>query len=177
MAHVKPIVRQLGLAAMAAAIVAGVAACAAHGASSHGTQALARIGHIVVIYEENRSFDSFFGDFPGANGRANAGAAATQVDAHGTPYAQLPPVINTLLPGKPVDARFPAHLPNAPFPINPWVAESQKTSDLVHRFYQEQQQIDGGRMDRFAGVSDAGGLTMGYWDISDTYIYKLAQHY
>ena len=34
---------------------------------------LARIGHIVVIFEENRSFDNFFGRFPGANGFATAG--------------------------------------------------------------------------------------------------------
>ena len=37
------------------------------------TDPLAKIGHIVVIFEENRSFDNFFGKFPGANGLANAG--------------------------------------------------------------------------------------------------------
>ena len=38
-----------------------------------GNDPLAQIGHIVVIFEENRSFDNFFGRFPGANGLANAG--------------------------------------------------------------------------------------------------------
>ena len=33
---------------------------------------LAKIRHIVVIYEENWSFDSLYGHFPGANGIANA---------------------------------------------------------------------------------------------------------
>jgi phospholipase C len=33
----------------------------------------------------------------------------------------------------------------------------------VHRYYQEQQQIDGGKMDKFAAVSDAKGLVMGYY--------------
>ncbi len=43
---------------------------------------LNRIEHIVVIYLENRSFDSLFGLFPGANGLADEagrdGALATQ---------------------------------------------------------------------------------------------------
>ena len=38
-----------------------------------GSDPLAKIGHIVVIFEENRSFDNFFGKFPGANGFATAG--------------------------------------------------------------------------------------------------------
>src|SRR5262245_25266901 len=52
---------------------------------------LGRIGHIIVIYEENHSFDNYFGRFPGADGIANAGAAAIQVDKQGEPYATLPP--------------------------------------------------------------------------------------
>jgi phospholipase C len=34
----------------------------------------------------------------------------------------------------------------------------------VHRFYQEQYQLDGGRMDRYSTGSDAAGLTQGYYD-------------
>jgi phospholipase C len=37
-----------------------------------GQKALERIDHIVVIYQENWSFDSLFGLFPGADGIANA---------------------------------------------------------------------------------------------------------
>ena len=48
---------------------------------------LNKIGHIIVIYLENRSFDNLYGTFPGANGIANAGAAATQVDANGAGLA------------------------------------------------------------------------------------------
>jgi transposase len=44
------------------------------------TDPLTKIGHIVVIFEENRSFDNFFGKFPGANGLANANEAAIQID-------------------------------------------------------------------------------------------------
>ncbi len=38
------------------------------------------------------------------------------------------------------------------------------TRDLVHRFYQEQYQIHGGRQDRYVTGSDAAGLAMGYYD-------------
>jgi phospholipase C len=47
----------------------------------------------------------------------------------------------------------------------------------VHRFYQEQEQIDGGKMDKFATVSDAGGLVMGYYDLSDTAQWRLAKEF
>src|SRR5438105_4175399 len=39
---------------------------------------LDKINHIVVIYQENHSFDNYLGTFPGANGISNAGAASTQ---------------------------------------------------------------------------------------------------
>ena len=78
-----------------------------------------------------------------------------QVDRSGTPYAALPAV-----PGM---ASIPTALPNAPFNIEQFVAANVATRDLVHRFYQEQVQIDGGRMDQFALVSDAKGLVMGFY--------------
>ena len=43
------------------------------------------------------------------------------------------------------------------------------TGDLIHAFYQEQMQINGGAMNRYAEVSNAKGLVMGYFDISQTY--------
>ncbi len=53
------------------------------------------VKHIIVIYMENRSFDNLYGAYPGADGLANAGATATQVDKNGAPYATLPQPINT----------------------------------------------------------------------------------
>ena len=38
------------------------------------------------------------------------------------------------------------------------------TRDLVHRFYQEQYQLNGGKMNRYAVGSDAAGLVMGHQD-------------
>jgi len=156
-----------------AAMVLGMAREAP--AQPAATDPLAKIGHIVVIFEENRSFDTLFGDFPGANGRANAGDNAIQIGADGKPYATLPPVFDAY--EKKLDPRFPANLPNAPFDIGRFVPENQNTPDLVHRFYQEQMQINGGAMNRFAEVSDAAGLAMGYYNMHDSHLWKLAREF
>jgi phospholipase C len=120
-----------------------------------GDAALRQLDHIVVIYLENRSFDNVYGEFAGANGLAAATGAPLQVDRSGAPFTSLPAV-----PSMPA---IPTTLPNAPFSIERFVAANVPTRDLVHRFYQEQVQIDGGRMDKFAQVSDAQGLVMGFY--------------
>ncbi len=146
-----------------------------------GTPALAQppnpINHIVVIYLENHSFDNLYGQFAGANGIANAGAAATQMDKGGTPYPALPQPINSNLKPPGPDPRFPADLPNGPFNIDQYVPLNEKTGDLVHRFYQEQLQINGGKMDKFVAWTDAGGLVMGYYTTSKLPLYKYAKDY
>ncbi len=120
-----------------------------------GDPQLRQLDHIVVIHLENRSFDNMYGEFAGADGLAAAPSAPPQVDGSGTPFAALPAV-----PGM---ASIPTNLPNAPFDIGQFVAPNIATRDLVHRFYQEQVQINGGRMDKFALVSDAKGLVMGFY--------------
>jgi acid phosphatase len=138
---------------------------------------LARIEHIVVIYAENRSFDNLYGLFPGANGIANATPAQyTQVDNDGKPFATLPPVWK----GKEADPAFPRDLPNRPFridapPVN--LPLSTATSDLVHKFYQNQDQINGGRNDRFVAAGDTGALVMAYYDGSKLPMWRWAQQY
>jgi acid phosphatase len=140
---------------------------------------LARIEHIVVIYGENRSFDNLYGHFPGADGIAQAGAEArTQRDRDGSILAMLPPVWNGK--GPDFDARFGTKLPNGPFEINgepARLALSVPTRDLVHRYYQNIEQIDGGRNDRFAAISDAGGLAMGTYDGSQMALWELAREF
>lgn len=135
------------------------------------------VNHVIVIYQENWSFDSLYGKFPGANGFASAGDAIKQVDKNGTPYPTLPqPIDNNQKPPAP-DARFPANLPVAPFDLNQYVPPDQLTGDLVHRYYQEQYQIDGGKMDKFIAWSDAAGLVMSYYDATNMREGKLAQQY
>src|SRR6185369_14368907 len=147
------------------------------GCQTAGADRLNKIDHIIVVYLENRSFDNLYGLFPGANGLAQADGAAVQVDEDGKPYATLPAVMNTNKKPAVIDDRFPKALPNKPFDIGKYVPLDQMTGDLVHRFYQEQQQIDGGKMDKFALYTDAGGLVMGYYDASKTELWAYAQEY
>jgi phospholipase C len=141
------------------------------------TDGLQKINHVVVIYQENWSFDSLYGRFPGANGIDNAGAAVQQVDKDGKPYATLPQPMNTSFSPAVPDPRFPADLPVAPFDTAKYVGPNQQTGDAVHRYYQEQYQIDGGKMDKFIAWSDAAGLVMSYYDATNMPVGKLAQQF
>src|SRR5689334_21657090 len=51
------------------------------------------------------------------------------------------------------------------------------TGDSIHRYYQQQYQIDGGKMDKFVAWSDAAGLVMGYYDATDMPEGQLARQY
>lgn len=146
-------------------------------AAASGADVLSKIQHIVVIYQENWSFDSLYGSFPGANGLANDAGTVPQVDKNGQPYTVLPQPINTNLKPPAPDPRFPANLPVQPYDAAKYVPADMDTGDLVHRFYQEQQQIDGGKMDRFVAMSDASSLAMSYYDATNMPEGKLAQQY
>jgi phospholipase C len=161
--------------AVAALLAALGGAAGAQPVNSHG---LGRIDRIVVVFLENRSFDNMFGLFPGANGLAQARPETTiQVDREGRPYAALPPVMDTHAKPPVPDRRFPPILENRPFLIDGYVGLHDKDPDLVHRWYQQQAQINGGRMDKFAAISDAGGLVMGYHDASKTRLWEWARQY
>lgn len=145
-------------------------------AGAQGTSGLNKINHIIVIMQENWSFDSLYGEFPGANGLANAGAAR-QVGASGQPYATLPQPLNSTLTPPGPDPRFPSDLPVQPFRLAQYVPADQKIGDLVTRFYQEQAQLDGGKMDKFVAFGGSGGLPLGYYDATNLPEGRLARQY
>jgi acid phosphatase len=136
---------------------------------------LARIENIVIIYAENRSFDHLYGFFPGANGIAQATPEQkTQLDHDGTPL----PFLTVFDHGKPAEG-FPK-LPNGPFAIDG--PPLNKTPDQVlpspiHAFYHNKEQINGGRNNMFAAMSDRGGWTMGYFDGSRLKSWQWAKEY
>lgn len=163
------------IAMLIPALLAGCLAC--QGSSSSGAQGIEKINHVIVIYQENWSFDSLYGKFPGANGIERAGETVKQVDRSGTPYQTLPQPIDTNQKPPAPDPRFPAGLPVAPFDASQYVPADQKSGDLVHRYYQEQYQIDGGKMDKFVSWSDAAGLVMSYYDAANLPEGRLAQQY
>ena len=138
---------------------------------------LSKIDTIVVLYMENRSFDHLFGTFPGANGLANAGDAAIQVDETGKPYATLPaPLDLRKKPPAPYD-KLPASLPNGYFKLDDSYKLSDQLGSLIHAYYQQQDQINGGKMNRFALTSDAKGYAMGVWDGSPLKMWDYAKKY
>jgi acid phosphatase len=168
---------------------------------------LHRINHIVVIYEENHSFDNLYGSWEGVNGLGKADPAHTvQVNEAGNAYAclkmndvnlaALPPTCSDSTPGTP-GGSFMSHFANAPFTIDNWLAPTDTTCpptplqafaqsngwlkgtgspggctrDIVHRFYHELYQLDGGKQDRYTTGSDAMGLTQGTYDTKALPIY------
>jgi phospholipase C len=138
-----------------------VAACGGGLAALRGDQA--PIDHIVVLFLENRSFDTLFGTYPGVDGLANY--RGKQADKEGTPYTTLPPPLGR--DGKP-DPRFPADLPNAPFPMLRFVGPMEMTNSPVHRFYHMQRQYgagaDGLPMGKWVAEGTSGAGTMGYYE-------------
>ncbi len=175
--------------------VAAFAAIAALGAcqtmpqpqqARSGEKELDAIKTIVVIYAENRAFDNLYGLYPGANGLQNLSSAqATQVDRAGAPLATLPAVPDEGLtdPADPKQITTEATRghPNRPFALDDPngydVGFDYRLHGLVHAFYQNQMQIDGGKNDQFAAWSDAGGEVMGYFDGSKMALWKIAQKY
>jgi phospholipase C len=195
--------RRALLAGLAASALCVAFAGTAAGASSgpRDPKVIGRYKHLVVIYEENHSFDNLYGTWGRVNGQRVAGVHApaaqmVQVAQNGEPYGCLlqndvnltsPPLSTTC-----TDAAHgvaASHFANTPFTIDNYIPASATTCatpkgsvpppsgvlngtglpggctrDLVHRFYQEQYQLDAGKQDRYVTGSDAVGLAMGVYD-------------
>jgi len=194
---IRAIPRGAVLAPLAAAAIAALAACNDDGSTeTRVTDSLQNnVQNIVVIYAENRAFDNIFGNYPGANGLSSV------VDANGNPTASYVPQKDrdgaTTLAALPqtwggvtaagitpvVTQAQSAGLGNKPFAVETafqasagaTLSTATVTRDLYHRFFENQMQINGGKNDMFAAWADAGGLTMGHFDYSQSALYKLAQ--
>ncbi len=190
----------VGLAAWSLPALAG------GGSGPNGGQG--QIKHIVVIYEENHSFDNLYGLWGSVNGEHVNGlpqadlAHTVQVGQDGAPYTcLLQNDVNLTVPpltdrchDEAQTAVGQSHFTNLPFSIDTYIAPTDTTcpapgqfaaqgigkgnglpggctEDLVHRFYQEQYQLDDGQQDRYVQGSDAVGLTMGNYDTTKLPIY------
>jgi acid phosphatase len=118
---------------------------------SHGDEnKLREIKHIVVIYEENHSFDNLYGSWEGVNGLANADAAhTTQLGQTGpssfAPYEclyqddanlQAQSAANLSAPlsdtcDNTTGGSFPSHFANAPFSIDDYISPDDVTCPPV----------------------------------------------
>ncbi len=132
------------------------------------------VKHLVVIFDENISFDHYFGTYPHARKK------------NGSPFhakASTPKTINVLTPA------LLAHNPNS---FNPRrLSRSQAlTCDQNHSYEHEQEAADNRRMDMFVQFTDhdtctgqpvlhgASGLVMDYFDGNTvTALWNYAQNY
>jgi len=168
--------------------------------------------HIVVIYQENHSFDNLYGHWgrvgeDGVRGPDDADAAhmlqvrqdnqtaykcLPQNDVNLTSPSPLPVTctdttgavaVMSAFKNKPFDITdyIPTSATTCPKPVGAFAAHGFLngsglpggcTEDIVHRFYSEQFQINGGRQNRYALGSDASGLVMGYYDTKKLPIYS-----
>jgi len=175
----------------------------------NGPLVVGRFSHLVVIYQENHSFDNLYDSWGSVNGQHVEGLAdAKQVNT--TQIAQNDDAYGCLLQND-VNLSSPDPLPstckdtlhgvqasafaNSPFSIDEYIKPTDRTCpkegdatnvpkdspnavpggctrDLVHRFYQEQYQLNGGLQNRYVTGSDAVGLTMGTYDTKQLPIYK-----
>jgi len=179
--------RVLSLSIGAIVVAAGLVAPSSAADRPAGSADLSQVQTIVVIYAENRGFDHLFGSFPGANGLANATPTQmTQLDRNGQPLSELPPISGNGLTDPSDPTQVPTEEtrghPNQPYALDDPngynIGLNYKLHDLVHRFYQNQMQINGGANNMFAAWSDVGGEVMGHFDSGDTMaLWSVAQNY
>jgi phospholipase C len=156
-----------------AAVLALVAACA-HRPATPGAEppTATPIHHLVVVFEENVSFDHYFGTYPHA------------ANTDGQPFNARPdtPAVDGLTPV------LLTHNPNSVQPMRLGGPGQQVTCDQDHAYLAEQSAFNGGAMDRFVEHDEGEpclppafnvpGLVMGYYDGNTvTALWNYAQHY
>jgi phospholipase C len=144
------------LAAVTAAAITLLPAHIASAADQDDFKTATPIKHVVVIFQENVSFDHYFGTYPHAK-KNNDGTSYFRGGKEDTPR------VNGL-----EQAGLLTNNPNAanPFRID---RSNAVTCDEDHGYGDEQLAFDGGLMDRFAKVSCldkniGANSTMGYFD-------------
>jgi phospholipase C len=124
------------------------------------------VKHVVVIFDENISFDHYFGTYPNAT---------NPMDEPVFKAAPNTPSVNGLTPA------LLNHNPNStnPFRLDRSMA---MTCDNDNHYTDEQKAYDGGLLDKFpentTGSGCPLGLNMGYYDGNTvTALWNYAQHY
>ena len=136
---------------------------------------LKQVEHIVILIQENRSFDHYFGTYPGVRGfddrSAPRGAAAFQ-------QAYTPPATPTGFP----NPMLPFHLDTA---VSLPPKQGECTNDVEHQWAGQHDSWHKGANDNWmnshlATEPDApqAAISMGYYDRSDlAFYYALADHF
>lgn len=163
---------------------------AAKPAASLDAKLKAHVKNVVVIYLENRSFNNLFASFPGLAAPLPA-SVAPQKDRDGSVLPVLPKIWGGMVPGRQdiggkeyqIGEDKIANLPNAPWKLvdgeGKPLPEGLITRDLVHNFYHNQMQINGGKNDGFVAWGDSGALVMGYYGQTEQHLglWQIAREY
>ena len=143
--------------------------------SAASNSSLSDIKHVVILMQENRSFDHYFGTLSGVRGFSDPGVLTQTVGG------QTYPVFDQFgyQPGTGADASGymqPFHLLS-----DPPLEDGQTTNDITHSWGPQHQSWNNGRMDQFmaahlaADGTENGPVTMGYFTRSDlAFYYALA---
>ena len=188
--------RRLALVVVTAA-VASLAATAhasvrGDGDGGHRDETRTPIRHLVVIFQENVSFDHYFGTYPNAantDGQPFVAAPGTPPSTGCSPRrSSIPALQHCRATPNPNAARRSARQQRRP--ASPAAPAAQLTCDQDHNYSDEQQSFDGGQMDQFVqSVGTGGGTTpfgtpvqprrvMDYYDGNTiTALWNYAQHY
>ena len=165
------------LAATAALVAGGAATAAATGATaSPKPDTSTPIKHLVVIFQENVSFDHYFGTYPNATGQGGSAFTAKR----GTP--SVTGLTTALLTSNPNGVN--------PQRLSPSNVNDVLTCDQDHNYTDEQTAFDNGAMDKFItslgngtsktpeGAACAKSTVMNYYDGNTvTALWNYAQHF
>jgi phospholipase C len=152
----------------AAALLSGAAPAVALDADDFATET--PIKHLVVIFQENITFDHYFGTYPNAANPPGEPRFTARDDT---------PAVNGLSGGL---------LTDNPNLFNPFRLDRSQafTCDMDHGYTDEQKSVDGGLLDRFVqavgrtglGCNPNGSTVMGYYDGNTvTALWNYAQHF
>jgi len=179
----KTLLRKLPAVVVAAAVAACAGAAAlAHNDHDQGMETATPIKHLVVIFDENVSFDHYFGTYPQASNPAHE---PRFMAAHDTPQ------VNGLLGGNLLSNNPNLNPLNGAGATNPFRLDRTQaaTADQNHGYTAEQEAYDDGKADLFplhTGKGTAGGVgafgttgqVMGYYDgNTTTALWNYAQHF
>lgn len=131
-----------------------------------------KIDHIIVIYLENRSFDNLFYGYKGADtSDVPLQSYPLQINGEGKIYSYIEMGPNAIQSG------FPKQINNTAFLLDEFIPQEGMIPDMVHRFYQSILQINNGKNDRFAYISNEKALVMGYHNMRESHMWRYAKEF
>ena len=136
---------------------------------------LSDIGHVVILMQENRSFDHYFGTLSGVRGFSDPGALGQSVGGREFPiWDQF-----GYQPGKGADPA--GYLQPFRLTSDPPLRDGQTLNDISHTWATQHQSWNDGAMDKFVAThvavdgAEHGPVTMGYYTRAELpFYYALA---